>query len=391
MNRKLVISTVCGVVFLDALAANLVLPLIPFLAIEFEADVRAITGLHTVFALFTFLFAPLIGRLADRHGKKAVFLVSVVLAAFAYIGLAFATTLWMLFLFRALGGIAAAKLSVAQSIITDITDEAERARYIGVLSASISLGFIVGPVIGGLLGTESYSLAFLAAGVFCITSLVVGWLVIPNLEQDNPERQADKAESKKESVSTGEVLSQTRLIYLLPLFFSIAFSNHLIVSIIPIWLYETKAWVLLDVALLMAACGVATIATQVLLVPICSRYLSLWQALHIGIGLIIVSLLGLFLQDSLVVFYVMIMLFSVAVALANNSGHSIVSIRSPSGNVGKMMGINQSVRAVGQLSGPLLAGVVYVSIATSAPFVMCLGLLACTWSASALGRLKQQD
>src|SRR5918911_3815632 len=136
------------IVFVDLVGFGLVIPLLPFYAERFAASPLQMTLLFATFSLMSLLTAPLWGRLSDRVGRRPVLMASMAAAALAYLGLAFATQLWMVFAARAFAGVCAGNLSAAQAYVADVTPPEKRARGMGMIGAAFGLGFIIGPVLG---------------------------------------------------------------------------------------------------------------------------------------------------------------------------------------------------------------------------------------------------
>lgn len=162
------------IVFIDLLGFSLILPLLPFYAETFGATPFQIGLLVASYAAAQLIGAPLLGRMSDRFGRKPVLVISLVGTFVGFLLLGFANSLWMLFASRLLDGFTGGNISVAQAYITDITDESNRAKGLGMLGAAFGLGFIIGPAAGGLLSVYGFAVpAFLAAGLSLISILGV--------------------------------------------------------------------------------------------------------------------------------------------------------------------------------------------------------------------------
>lgn len=164
MNRGLLI--ILGVVALDAMGIGLVWPILPELMRQLTGSdaVAGQYGLITaLYALMQFLFAPMLGLLSDRFGRRPVLLVSLAAAAIDYAVMASTPNVALLYAGRIVAGMAAANMAVASAYIADVTAPEERGRRFGWLSACFGLGFIAGPALGGLLGELSLRAPFWAA------------------------------------------------------------------------------------------------------------------------------------------------------------------------------------------------------------------------------------
>jgi MFS family permease len=136
-------------VLLDLLGFGMILPLLPYYALDFGASPTGVTLLFASFSLAQFVFAPLWGRLSDRVGRRPVLLGSIAGGVIAYLVFAFAGSFAVLLVARIAAGIAAANYSIAQAWIADTTPPEDRAKGMGFLGAAFGVGFVLGPVLGG--------------------------------------------------------------------------------------------------------------------------------------------------------------------------------------------------------------------------------------------------
>ena len=147
-NRLLIIFVI---VFVDLLGFSLILPLLPYYAATFGAD-AFVTGLLVAsYAVAQFIGAPILGRLSDRFGRRPILLVSILGTFIGFLLLGVAGALWMLFVSRVIDGLTGGNISVAQAYITDVTNQKNRAKGLGMIGAAFGLGFIIGPAVGGAL------------------------------------------------------------------------------------------------------------------------------------------------------------------------------------------------------------------------------------------------
>lgn len=180
MNKALIV--ILGAVTLDAVGIGLIFPILPALLRDVGHMSEVATLLGIMLALYSacqFLFSPILGVLSDRFGRRPVLLVSLAGAAIDYLIMAFAPELWMLVLGRAISGITSANMAVATAYITDISSEEERARRFGLFHAMFGIGFIIGPVLGGLLGDIWVRAPFIAAAVLNGVNFAVALFLLP--------------------------------------------------------------------------------------------------------------------------------------------------------------------------------------------------------------------
>ena len=175
----------------DMVTIGLIIPVLPALVGAFtgsQADQAFWYGAVTfAFGFANFFASPVLGALSDQYGRRPVLLLGFCGLAFSFLLTAMATALWMLVAIRLVAGAMQANMSVSNAYVADITPPEQRARRFGMLGAMFGIGFILGPVMGGLLGAIDVRLPFFAAGSLALLNLLYGWFVLP--ESLPPERR----------------------------------------------------------------------------------------------------------------------------------------------------------------------------------------------------------
>ncbi len=178
-------------VLIDMVSIGLIIPVLPPLVGSFtgsQADQAFWYGaVMLAFGIANFLGSPVLGALSDRYGRRPILLIGFSGLALSFFVTALATALWMLIVVRLFSGAMMANAAVANAYVADITPPAERARRFGLLGAMFGLGFILGPVMGGLLGNIDLHLPFFVAGGLALLNLAYGYFVLP--ESLAPERR----------------------------------------------------------------------------------------------------------------------------------------------------------------------------------------------------------
>src|SRR4051794_8224763 len=179
VNRALVV--ILATVIIDAAGIGLALPVIPTLLRELSHETR-IAGrfgyFMAIYPFMQFLFSPVLGRLSDRFGRRPVLLVSLGVATVDYLIMGLSPVLSVLYVGRALAGMTGANLAVATAYIADLSGPDERARRFGYMNACFGLGFVAGPLLGGLVGGVSPRYPFLLAALFSGLNLAMGIFVL---------------------------------------------------------------------------------------------------------------------------------------------------------------------------------------------------------------------
>lgn len=183
-------------VMIDSMGIGLIIPVMPDL-------IREVTGgdlanaalwggvLATVFAVMQFLFGPLLGNLSDRFGRRPVLLISLLVMAADYVVMALAGSIWLLLAGRLVGGITAATQSTASAYMADISEPGKKAQNFGLVGAAFGLGFVIGPLLGGLLGEWGARAPFWAAAGLAGANTVLGYFVLRETVTDTIRRRFD--------------------------------------------------------------------------------------------------------------------------------------------------------------------------------------------------------
>lgn len=183
MPRKPAIGFIFVTLVLDILGIGLIIPILPKLVENFSGGVaEASTNvglLASLYSLMQFIFAPILGSLSDRFGRRPVILASLLGSGLDYFLLAFAPNLTWFFAGRIIAGVTGANFAAATAYIADISPPEKRAANFGMIGAAFGLGFILGPALGGVLGNVGLQIPFLVAGGLTLVNWLYGLFVLP--------------------------------------------------------------------------------------------------------------------------------------------------------------------------------------------------------------------
>ncbi|MBL4678308.1 MAG: TCR/Tet family MFS transporter [Mucilaginibacter sp.] len=263
-------------VMLDAMGVGLIMPIMPDLIREVEggglADAALWGGaMAAVFAVMQFLFSPIIGNLSDYYGRRPVLLVSLFVMTLDYLLMAVAGSMWLLMLGRIIGGITAATHATANAYVADISKPAQKAANFGLLGAGFGLGFVMGPLIGGLLGEYGTRAPFYAAAILAAMNFTLGWFVMGESVTDKIRRPF----SWKRANPFGAFRSVINLPGIRPLLLVYFLYNVALYAYPAVWSYFTQErfdWTPQIIGVSLALFGISMAIVQGVLIRLVLRW-----------------------------------------------------------------------------------------------------------------------
>ncbi|XBS70105.1 MFS transporter [Acerihabitans sp. KWT182] len=305
MNKSLAVifATIC----LDAVGIGLIFPILPRLLEEVthSQNIAPYIGVMTaLYAFIQFIFAPVLGALSDNHGRRPVLLASLAGAALNYVIMAFAPQLWLLLLGRAIAGLTSANVSVAMAYITDVSPLDKRARHFGLFNAMFGVGFIIGPVLGGMLGDYWVRLPFIAAAVLNGVNFLSAWYMLP--ESRTPSHQRINLAALNPLRPLRWVFTKKRLLPITLVFFILSATGEVYGTCWALWSYDTFRWNGFWIGLSLGIFGICQTLVQALLPGPAARLIGERGSVLAGIGCTCIALVVLaFASRDWVVFALM--------------------------------------------------------------------------------------
>ena len=266
MNKRLAFVFIIITLTIDAMGIGLIIPVMPELLREIgggDLGNAAIWGgvLSTVFAAMQFLVGPTLGSMSDRYGRRPVLLISLVVIAVDFVVMGLAHSIWLLVITRIIGGIAAATQSTAAAFIADISTPENRSANFGILGATFGVGFVLGPLLGGLLGEFGFRVPFFAAAGLATFNLILGYFVLPETVTDKIRRPFDPARSNPLG-ALRQIRKITGLARFLVVFFLYEFAFYVYPAV---WVYFSKTqfgWNSAMIGLSLASFGISIAMVQ---------------------------------------------------------------------------------------------------------------------------------
>ncbi len=366
MNKKLLFSIIL-IVFIDLLGFSLILPLLPYYAETFHAN-AFLTGLLVAsYAVAQLIGAPVLGRLSDRYGRRPILLASVLGTFLGFLLLGFANALWMLFASRIVDGLTGGNLSIAQAYISDVTDAKNRARGLGLIGAAFGLGFIIGPVTGGLLSRWGYAVPAWAAAGLSFTNLVLIFAWLP--ESLTAGTRAIRTDSKA-AVTLQALLLALQRPFTGPLlitrfFFGVAFAIfQTIFSLYTLTKFNLTA---AQTGLVLTYVGVLSVITQGFLVGRITDKIREDILITASVGLMALALAGWSLTPSVPVLLIVLTPTSFAGGILNTLLSSTLTKAAAPEELGGILGLSASIESATRILAPLLGGALLQQLGTWAP------------------------
>lgn len=386
VNARLPVIFLLITVMLDSMGIGLILPIMPDLIREVQGGSLANAALwggvlSTVFAVMQFLFGPIIGNLSDSFGRRPVLLISLAAMAVDYLIMALAGSIWLLLFGRVLGGITAATHATANAYMADISTAKQKAANFGLLGAAFGMGFVLGPMMGGLLGSLGTRAPFYAAAALSALNFAMGYFVL---------RETVTAKTRRDfSWKRANPLGAFRAVAKLPgisRLLWVYFIYSVAVYVYPaVWAYFTQArfgWTPGVIGLSLGLFGICSALVQGGLIRLSLRWIGVRRTVLTGLAFDFISfgLISVITRGSIALVLIPISALGMVVSPAL---HAIMSKIVPDNAQGELQGVISSVHALAMIVSPLLMTNVFAAFShdnapvyfPGAPFVLAMGLL----------------
>ncbi|HGG63304.1 MAG TPA: MFS transporter [Rhodobacteraceae bacterium] len=387
MKTRLPILFIMITLVIDSMGIGLIMPVMPDLIRQLrhtDLASAAMWGgvLATSFAVMQFLFSPTIGNLSDRFGRRRVLLVSLFFMSLDYLVMAVATSIWILLAGRIVAGITAATQSTGTAFMADISTAKDKAKNFGLVSAAFGIGFVIGPLIGGVLSTLGPRAPFYAAAMLAAANFTFGYFVMPETVTDAIRRPFEwRRANPLGAFKHIARLPGLKALLTVHLLYSIAFFVYP-----AVWAYFTRerfGWDGLMVGYSLAAFGISIAIVQGLLIRHIIARLGEERTLLLGLLINMLSFLGIALIPN---GWIVLALTPVT-ALGAISGPALLSIMSRTAadnQQGELQGLLGSVGSIGTILSPILMTQTFSYFISArapfympgAPFILSMGLIA---------------
>jgi DHA1 family tetracycline resistance protein-like MFS transporter len=373
------------IVFIDLLGFGMVIPVMPVYAERLGASEAWVGLLSAGYSLMQFVFSPIWGRLSDRVGRRPVLLASIAMTAAAFALYGAATTFVGLLASRLFAGAATANIAIARAFVADVTPPEGRARGMGLIGAAFGLGFVLGPVLGGLLSEHSLSLPPYLAAVLAALNGIAAFLVLPEPEERSVREQARHS---RFAAFLTEVRRPgiRRMIWIYGL---TVFAFSAMEATYALLVTKRYAFDLEHANYLFAYIGVLVVIVQGGLIGRLTRAYGEKTLLVVGLVLQAVALAALPFAASKAGLLLATAPLAVGSGLSQPSLASLLSRYASADDQGGTLGIGESAAAIGRIVGPVTGTWTFKNVSMGFPYLVGAALMAVS---AVIGRaLRPQD
>jgi DHA1 family tetracycline resistance protein-like MFS transporter len=344
-------------VTLNMIGFGLIIPVIPQLLEELTgrgAEEAVVWGgiLTMTYALMNFLAGPMLGALSDRYGRRPVLLASIFTLCIDFLIMAFATSLFVLFIGRALAGLSSATVSTANAYVADVTSPEERGKAFGIIGAAFGIGFILGPALGGLLGDIHTRLPFFAAAGLAVMNFLYGVFVLP--ESLAPEKRRVLDPGRANPFGAFRHFSKLPKVS----WFLIATGTFGIAHVVypATWSFHGEIrydWTSGQIGASLAFVGIGAALVQAgLMGQFLKKFGEVRTALF-ALSMGTLALIGFSLSSAPWMAYLFIPISSLA-GMAAPAVNAIMSQQTPEDAQGELQGAIASIQSLGMIFGPII-------------------------------------
>ncbi|HEX5933375.1 MAG TPA: TCR/Tet family MFS transporter [Pseudorhizobium sp.] len=345
------------ILFLDIIGIAIIMPVLPAFLQELTGDGvsdAAVDGgwLLLIYSAMQFLFAPLLGNLSDRFGRRPILLLSVLTFAVDNFICAIATGYWMLFVGRVLAGISGGSFATCSAYIADISNDGNRAKNFGLIGIAFGVGFTVGPVIGGLLGEFGPRVPFFGAAALSFVNFVAAWFLLPETLARRHRRRFDWRRANPLGA-----LKQMRNYRGIGPVLTVLFLYWLAHAVYPsVWSFVSAyryGWSEGEIGLSLGLFGICAAVVMATVLPRIVPALGEWRTALLGLSFAGIGLVGYAFAWHGWMVYAVILLTTIE-NIADPPLRSIAAAKVPPSAQGELQGAMTSITSITTIIGPLI-------------------------------------
>jgi DHA1 family tetracycline resistance protein-like MFS transporter len=369
MKNKSGLPLIFLTVFIDLLGFGILIPILPSFAIkELGVDEAAVGIAIAIYSFVQFIFNPILGRLSDKHGRKPVIVMCLLINALGYVIFAFTSSYIILLASRIVAGVGGSSIAVAQAYIADVTTKENRSKGMGLIGSAFGLGFVFGPLIGGFLSKLGYMETGLGAASFSFIAFIVTIILLPESNLDRSKVVA----TKRSILNTDAILKAFKnpsLAILISLFFILTFSFANIYGTFALLGLQVYGFTDLQNGYMFGIIGLSSALVQGGLIGPITKFFGKKRILIIGSFLIMVTLAIIPYAGNFLWLAVDSIFLSFGTGMLQPTLLSLISEVASEAEQGITLGVNQSLSALARMFGPLWGGFTFQYLGYPFPFL----------------------
>ena len=367
MKNRTSLLLIFTAVFIDLIGFGILIPVLPTIASRnFDASDFEIGILVAVFSFIQFIFNPYFGSVSDRHGRKPIIVICLLLSASSYLIFAFTNSYGLLLISRIVAGLGGSSISVAQAYIADITTKENRSRGMGLIGAAFALGFVFGPLVGGFLSKYGIHVIGFAGAAFSFTAFLVTWFLLP---ESLKEKNVTRRHKLFNFSAITDVLKRPAIGIVITIFFIVTFSMANIFGIFSLLGYKDFHLTDLQIGSLFGIMGVFSAIAQTGIIHLLTKYFKDVTIIAIGSFILFTALLFIPFCTGYTPLAISSAAFTLGTGLLVPTSLSLLSKITPDNEQGAILGINQSTAALARVLGPLWGGFSFEFFGHIYPFI----------------------
>lgn len=353
-SKKLALYLLMFDMFITFSAIGLIIPVMPSYLKTFGAAGQVLGFIIAVIAFAQFIFSPIAGNLSDRLGRKNLIIFGLLVNGLSQIGFGLSTELWMLFVCRFFTGVGSAFIvPPVMAYVADITTNAERGKAMGLIGASISLGFMIGPGIGGFLSNVSLHFPFYFAGSATIIASILSFIILPYV------KPVIEGKVKGDNLFKQMAHSfKTSYFVLLIVVFVFSFGIANFQSTLTMFLTYKFNFTPNDIAIVMTVGGFVGVVVQGFALNKLFDVFGEMKIILFGLLVAAISLFGMLFVSSFFIIILVATIFSTSTTLIRPAVNTLIS-KTAGDEQGYAAGMNNSYMSLGNMIGPALAGTLF--------------------------------
>jgi len=352
MNRSFWIIAL--IAFINSLSLTILIPIIYLYGKQFGLSDFQTSLLFSIYSLAQFIATPVIGKLSDRFGRKPLLMISLAGTVVANFIAGTATTAAVLFIARLLDGITGGNNSVAQAVISDVTNQENRARGFGIFGAAFGLGFILGPATSLLAQQISLGASFLVSGGIALVALLITIFFLPETIKNKAEQGHNIFDLGLGNLVKGLAIPKVGILLVINFFIGTTFTIFTY-ALQPYYIYvldQTSE----SLTLIFVLFGVLGLLMQTGGVRISTRRFSLITILFLALFVRSLSFVLMPIWPSVYYFVGVSVLFSIFNSLVQPMVNTLISFNARLEDQGTALGLNSSYLSISNAIGPVIAG-----------------------------------